>query len=132
VQLNITDGGNNLLASKNLNGKWGYIGTVIASDTELPYNVTVDFLKSTKVPSRMARDIGGRMVAPAPAATVQWEDWVLTITAGSTEWDDTETSGMPYCSVGGWDNGNFWDWLDSVVGGDSEVPNRQLDCHWLC
>ena len=127
MQFNITDGGNNLLASESFTGKWGEIGTVKAADTKLPYDVTIDFLQSTKVPSRMARDIiVGRISAPPPPVTVRWEDWVLTFTAGSTKWDDTETSGMPYCSVGGWDNGNFWDFLNSVVGGDTNIPVSQL------
>ena len=49
--------------------------------------------------------------------TVDWEDWVLTLTAGSTKWDDKDTDSkkLPYCSVGNWDNGNFWDWLDYMT-----------------
>jgi len=133
MQFNITDGGNNLLASENFNGAWGETGTVTAADSKLPYDVSVDFLKSTIASSRMARN-RIRMVAPPPTITVDWEQWKLTITAGSTHWDDTDTdnSNMPYCSVGGWDNGNFWDWLNSVVGDDTNIPNRQLDCHWAC
>jgi hypothetical protein len=125
MQFNITDGSNNLLASENFNGAWGETATVKAADTKLPYDVTVDFLKSTTVPSRMARNrmIKERLVGGGvPPPTVDWEDWKLTITAGPTHWDDTDTSGMPYCSVGGWDNGNFWDWLNSVVGDDTNIP----------
>lgn len=30
---------------------------------------------------------------------------------------------LPYCSVGDWDNGNFWDWLDSLtsLGADQHL-----------
>lgn len=121
VQLNITDGGNNLLASQNFQMKWGDNATVSASDSKLPYDIDVDFLRSTSVSSKKKR-----MVGPPPTNTVHWEDWILAITAGGTSWTDKETdsSNLPYCSVGGWDNGNFWDWLDSVItlGGDEHLP----------
>jgi hypothetical protein len=134
MQLNITDGGNNLLASENFQGKWGDTATVKAADSKLPYDVSVDFLQSTKVPSR--RSVNRRMVGPSPPVTVQWEDWVTLLTAGITKWDDTMTDNtkLPYCSVGHWDNGNFWDWLNSVVslGADQNAANRQMDCHWAC
>ena len=65
------------------------------------------------VPSRMGRTLGGAV----PLVTVNWEYWVLTLTAGDTSWDDTDkdSSKLPYCAVGKWDNGNFWDWLDSLA-----------------
>lgn len=77
------------------------------------------------------------MVAPPPPVTVNWEDWILSIAAGDTHWDDkayTDSSKLPYCEVGDWDNGNFWDWLDGVVslGADEHSANRQMDCHWAC
>jgi len=126
-QLNITDGGNNLLASMDFTGKWGDSSTVPASDSKLPYDIVVDFLQTTKVPSKMARDkFKERMVGGGGTETVPWEDWKLTLTAGSTHWDDTDTSGMPYCSVGGWDNGGFGDWLDSLVTGESEIPVSEI------
>jgi hypothetical protein len=121
VQLNITDGGNNLLASQNFQMKWGDNATVSASDSKLPYDIDVDFLRSTSESSKKKR-----VIAPIPTPTVNWEDWILAITAGGTSWTDkdTDSSTLPYCSVGGWDNGNFWDWLDSVVtlGGDEHLP----------
>lgn len=129
MQFNITDGGNNLLASESFQGAWGETGTVKAADSKLPYDVSVDFLKSKTVPSRLARrSVKGRMVGPTPVVPVAWEDWVLTITAGGTKWDDTDTDSdnLPYCSVGGWDNGNFWDWLDSLIGADSGSPVSQF------
>ncbi|KAI9837744.1 MAG: hypothetical protein M1819_006678 [Sarea resinae] len=136
VQLNITDGANALLASQNYQLHWGDSASVAASDSHLPYDLSVDFLNRTTIPtSSSSRRFRGRMVAPPPPQ-INWEDWVLTLTAGSTEWDDTDTdsSRLPYCSVGGWDNGNFWDWLDSAtsLGADQHSANRQMDCHWAC
>ena len=118
VQLNITDGGNNLLASTNTQGTWGDTISVTADESKLPYDINVDFLRSTVVPrSSGSGMIKGRIAVPPPEVLVRWEDWILTIAAGDTKWDDTDTDNtqMPWCSVGGWDNGNFWDWLDSVI-----------------
>jgi len=89
IQLNITDGGNNLLTSQNFKGAWGDSTTVKSSDSKLPYDINVDFLKSKTISSRMVK---GRMVPPPPPVTVDWEDWVLTLTAGGTKWDDTGKS----------------------------------------
>lgn len=54
----------------------------------------------------------------APIQEVNWEAWVVTLVAGDTQWndkDDTDSTKLPYCSVGDWDNGNFWDWLNAVT-----------------
>lgn len=122
MQLNITDGGNNLLASLDYQLKWGQSALASQLDTKLPYDINVDFLESTSDSSKMAK----RIVGPTEPITIDWEAWILSITAGSTAWTDkdTDTSTLPYCKVGGWDNGNFWDWLDSVVslGGDEHLP----------
>ena len=72
-----------------------------------------------------------RIVDPTPPVTVDWEDWKLTITAGDTHWDETDVTGSPYCSVGHWDNGNFWDWLNSVVGEDTNIPVSRLLRRWI-
>lgn len=123
VQLNITDGANNLLASKQFQMKWGDNATVAATDSKLPYDIAVDFLRSTSESKER------RMGMPTPV-TVNWEHWILAITAGDTSWTDKETdsSNLPYCSVGNWDNGNFWDWLDTIItlGGDEHLPVSQL------
>ena len=41
------------------------------------------------------------------AGVYNFEDWPIILTAGSTRWtnDQNDTSQMPYCNVGGWDNG---------------------------
>lgn len=121
-----------MLASENFDGAWGDTAVVKAADSKLPYDVTVDFLKSTKVSRRTeARKVKGRIVGPPPPVTVRWEDWVLKLTAGDTKWDDTMTTvtnPAPYCNVGGWDNGNFFDWFNSLVtlGLDSSSPVSQF------
>lgn len=132
--MNITDGDGNLLVSDNFNGAWGETAVAKASDSKLPYDVSVDFLESTQVSSRMVKNgiVKERFVGgPSGTFSVNWEDWKLTIAAGDTKWDDTDTSGMPYCSVGGWDNGNFGDWLNSLLGGYSEIPVSQMSPYKL-
>ena len=130
MQLNITDGGNNLLTSENYNMKWGGTANVPSSDSKLPYDVNVDFLKSQKEPSRKLRPrIGG------PVQMANWQAWILSITAGSTTWDskDTDQSKLPNCKVGGWDNGNFGDFLDGIMslGADQLAPVSQSPTYLL-
>jgi hypothetical protein len=116
VQLNITDGADNLLASQNFQIKWGGSVSISASESHLPYDVTVDFLEQQKPSNKLKKRVD---IGPA-TPPVNWEAWVLSITAGNTKWNDsdTNTSNLPYCDVGGWDNGNFWDFL----GVEADTP----------
>lgn len=116
-------------------------------------NISTDVVAGSKTKARRDHDDDGskilvperqrREVAPAPAPVCRLESWTVQITAGSaTFWSDganDKTSTVPYCSVGGWDNGNFGTWLDSLIseiatGGEpiSDLPNRQMDCYWSC
>lgn len=126
LQLNISDNANHLLASQNFQIKWGSSVSVTAGESHLPYDVTVDFIQQLKPSNKIKKRVD---IGPAPPP-VNWEAWIVSITAGNTKWDDTDTdnSKLPYCKVGGWDNGNFWGFL----GLDSEIPNRQMDCYWAC
>lgn len=116
VQLNITDGADDLLASQNFQIKWGGNASIIASESHLPYDITVDFLERQKPSSKIKKRVDVGPITP----TVNWEAWIVSITAGNTKWDDsdTDTSKLPYCDVGGWDNGNFWDF----VGVEADTP----------
>jgi hypothetical protein len=108
VQLNVT-AGNAPTVSNNFKLKWGQSVSVPKSDTNLAYDVTADFLMalSTSKVKRLA----------VPPPTPNWEAWVVTFTAGSNNWNDKDTdkSKLPYCNVGGWDNGNFWDFLNGLT-----------------
>lgn len=102
VQLNISDGANHLLASQNFNEiEWGQSASVPAADTKLPYDIVVDFTM-TRYKGKFVRSI------IPPPTIFEWEDWTISLTAGSTSWNDTDTdtSVLPYCEVGGWDNGD--------------------------
>ena len=119
VQLNLTDGANDLIASQIFQLKWGDSASVAAGTSHLPYDVTVDFAQ--KLPSKRSDK---RLVVPPPPPVIRWEDWLLTIDAGNTEWNDSQTdkSKLPYCQVGAWDNGNFW----VAIGLESGTPVSPL------
>ena len=119
VQLNLTDGANDLIASQIFQLKWGDSASVAAGTSHLPYDVTVDFTQ--KLSSKRSDK---RIVIPPPQPIIRWEDWLLTITAGNTKWDDSQTdkSKLPYCQVGAWDNGNFW----VAIGLESDTPVSHL------
>ncbi|OXV06359.1 hypothetical protein Egran_05873 [Elaphomyces granulatus] len=125
VQLNITDGADDLLASQKFKIKWGQSVSVPAADTKLPYDIVVDFLSKTSK-SKFVKRIG-----LPPPVSVNWEAWIISLVAGSTSWKDTntDTSVLPYCKVGGWDNNNFLEVIGLEAG---HIPNRQMDCHWAC
>ena len=99
VELNITDGANDQIASQDYQINWGDSATVKAGDSHLPYDLTVDFT------NRRSAKLRKRLGAPPPP--VPWQDWIVTIAAGNTKWDDTVTDNtkLPYCVVGDWDNG---------------------------
>lgn len=55
---------------------------------------------------------------------IPWEKWIIDISAGPTTWksSDNDATTLPNCVVGDWDNGGFWDWLDSVLAGPQVHP----------
>jgi hypothetical protein len=123
VQLNVTTGANAPVISKHFKIGWG--GSVYVSGNDampiLPYVIAVRFLKTNSV-SKVKRV--KRLGAPPPRPN--YEAWAISFTAGSTKWNDQDTdkTKMPYCNVGGWDNGNFWDFLDALtsLGADEYMP----------
>jgi hypothetical protein len=59
--------------------------------------------------------------------TVDWESWMVRVTAGSTVWDTTDTAStkLPYRTVGNWQNHNLIQWLDTFFqGSPEEIPVR--------
>jgi hypothetical protein len=109
VQLNISDGGGSLLASQNFTIDWGEYVSIPATDSKLSYSIDVGFL--TKPPA----------IPLSPS--MHWEDWIVSLAAGPTSWNDTYTksSALPYCNVGAWDNNNFWEWTGLEP---SQIPVR--------
>lgn len=179
VQLNLTDGGGNLLSSTNYEAEWGDTMTLSGDDTKLPWDVTVEFAEQTTLSRKlrkrgvskrelfdalrrdpeyadqMARDpelteilrrdpmaciakrnpipqCGGVVTAPPDP----YQRYEVKLSAGDSSWstEDTDDEHTPYCSVGGWDNGGFGDFLDEVfsLGTIEKVPTRQMDCHFPC
>ena len=114
VQLNITDGADDLLASQNFKIAWGQSVSVPAADTKLPYDIVVDFLSWTTSKGKFVK----RLLGPPLTTSINWEAWILSLTAGSASWKDTDTdtSVLPYCKVGGWDNDNFLEVLGLEAG----------------
>ncbi|RDL40026.1 uncharacterized protein BP5553_00005 [Venustampulla echinocandica] len=134
VGLQITDGGGAVLARKNFQVKWSETATISKAGSKLPYDLNVEFSKSSKALKRgLNRRAGG---APPGALQYLYQNWVVGVTAGGTKWDSTQRdkAKMPYCNVGGWDNGDFGDFLDGLLslGADSHAPTRQMDCRWAC
>ena len=171
-----------MLSSTNYDAAWGDVMTLSGDDTKLPWDVIVDFTKSTQVSKklrkrgaskrelfevlrrdpeyaeRMRQDpelaeilrrdplactakrdpnampvpqCGGPISTPDP-----YQKWEVTLEAGDSKWstEDTDDTKLPNCSVGGWDNGDFGDFLDEVfsLGGVQQVPTRQMDCRFAC
>ena len=125
MRLHITDGANHPLAAENFTLKWGQSASVAAKDSKLPYDLNVDFWKPAKIPTKLGR----RVDKPPNPVMMDWEDWVISLTAGKTKWNDMDkdSSKLPYCTVGGWDNGDFWNWLHTVLAGKAgDIPVSQV------
>ena len=123
VQLNITTGANAPVISKYFKISWGQSVYVFGTEAVpiLPYDIAVHFLQTNSV-SKMKRVKRLGALPPRP----NYEAWAIAFTAGSTKWNDQDTdkTKMPYCNVGGWDNGNFWDFLNGItsLGADEYMP----------
>ncbi|KAL1983529.1 hypothetical protein VTN96DRAFT_10268 [Rasamsonia emersonii] len=132
--LYVYDGGNKQLKNQTWQKRnWGDTLTIRSTDSKLPYDVSATFVKGEYV------TIGKeKRVAPPPIkpGIMAFEKWPIDIAYGPTKWSssDQDESKLPNCQVGGWDNGNFVDWLEAVetFGMVQQVPNRQMDCHFRC
>ena len=62
--------------------------------------------------------------------------YIVEITAGTSIWSnqDIDDKVLPYCDVGGWDNGDFDTFLADLfsLGATKNVPSRQMDCKFEC
>ncbi|KAL5327667.1 hypothetical protein ACEPPN_005368 [Leptodophora sp. 'Broadleaf-Isolate-01'] len=124
ARLSITDGAGQPLGSKVTNTRFGKSVTVESSDTKLPYPVSVTFTQKLKPESaseaRMKpRVAGGGAVGP----TLVYQKFILELSAGATSWNSAVRNGIPKCTVGDWNNGDFADWLNGVFA-DPYVPVR--------
>ena len=86
IGLNVTAGDNGPTTSGDFEIQWGGSASVLRNATRLPYDVTAVFLRSN--------------------SDNNYEDWPITLIAGRTQWiyNQTNSSQLPYCKVGGWDN----------------------------
>jgi hypothetical protein len=103
VELNVTAGDNAPTTSRDFAMQWGDSAAILRNATRLPYDVTAEFLLLS--------------------SDNNFEDWPITLTAGSTRWtnNQTDSSQLPYCKVGGWDNGNSQDAFNSFKFGTNYV-----------
>jgi hypothetical protein len=102
LQLNVSDGGNNLLYSKWFKDSWGFTATAQIADTNLPYDVAITLAESSKPKPHDTRDILEEKIS-APPRPPDVELWMVQLRAGNTHWssDQTDSSKRPYCNVGG-------------------------------
>lgn len=122
--LYVYDGGNKQLKNQTWQKRnWGDTLTIRSTDSKLPYDVSATFVKGEYV------TIGKeKRVAPPPIkpGIMAFEKWPIDIAYGPTKWSssDQDESKLPNCQVGGWDNGNFVDWLEAVetFGMVQQVP----------
>lgn len=133
AQLNVTDGEGTLLASQGKQLEWGDNYIVDADDSSLPWDVNVTF--STDI-------IFGWDDKPRNDV---FQNYIIYVDAGESQTssdirdrkgdDEGERTELPWCEVGAWDNANsLGDFIDSVlgVGAFDKVPNRQMDCRFVC
>lgn len=126
ADVDIIDGaGKGLYSNHNWRGgKWGLTETIKASDTKLPNDILV-YYHNGDTHSNTKRDVG--IVGPPPKVpTSVWQKWIVEFTAGGANWwsDQNDESQLPYCKVGGWEDG------DELFG--TSLPSRQMDCYWSC
>ena len=115
----LTDGSGKAQGEDHTADTWNKAWTVKGT---LPQSLTITpQLKSQS--SRLVRRAG----APLP----QWppnEDSTLKFQYGSSTWRSTDSQ----CSVGGWDGGNFDDFVGTFLGFENYLLNRQMDCTFPC
>jgi hypothetical protein len=115
VVLNLTAGDNAPTISQNYTIEWG---DGVSIQGSLPYEVTVDFLLLSADNETTSADSSG-------VSAYSFEYWPILLTAGKTRWtnDQNDSSKLPYCKVGGWDNGNFGNTIDyfTSLGSDNYV-----------
>ncbi|KAG4435763.1 hypothetical protein IFR05_008737 [Cadophora sp. M221] len=133
TRLSITDGAGHPLVSKVTETRFGQSVTLVSSNTELPYAVSVTFTQKLKPDSKSKFRVKPRIAAGGGPVgpTLVYQKFILELSAGTTSWNSAVRSGLPKCTVGDWDNGGLADWLNGVFA-DPYVPNRQMDCEWAC
>jgi hypothetical protein len=76
---------------------WGWVTAILPGASRLPYNVSVNFI-----------GWGSNNETGYGDGIYGFEDWPVLLTAGSNIWSNyqNDSSQLPYCKEGGWDNGN--------------------------
>ncbi|OKL61805.1 hypothetical protein UA08_02872 [Talaromyces atroroseus] len=111
IGLNLTDAHGALIGNKTASLDWGQ---TLVTDSELPWT----FL--------LRAEAGVSDVDLCQSQLC--EHGKVDFSYGSQAWN----SKSPQCSVGGWDNANFGQWLKGVVHGQDYVSTRQMDCKFDC
>lgn len=110
--------------------------TAPAEDTGLPWNVDVilhwyEHDSGVKIEDKNGTLHGVKWGPIRPEGL--WKKYVVHITAGLSNWtsEDDDEAHLPYCNVGGWFDGTFLDWIDSLWG-DEIMSTRDMDCFFPC
>jgi len=118
--------------------KWGNTATVAWEDSGLPWDIDVYFpakLTPFRRARRDARLPNEKRVGASPPVDLS-QRYIVEITAGTSIWSnqDSDDQVLPYCDVGGWDNGDFDTFLGDLfsLGANKNVPFRQMDCRFEC
>lgn len=116
--------------------KWNQIFIISSADTKLPWNIDVDpsKLELTRLKRRDTNGTSHEHIAVPPPSNT-WRMFDVGIIAGPSEWtsESTDEATLPYCSVGDWDDGDFWDFVDPFLpGGREHWSTRDMDCYFEC
>lgn len=98
-------------------------------DTKLPWSIDVILFQNFD-------SLDANVLLPPPPPPPNWWQsyYDVGLTAGLSRWNSgqDDESSVPYCKVGGWDNGNFDEFVADLFGFKDQVPNRQMDCLFAC
>jgi hypothetical protein len=61
-----------------------------------------------------------RILGSGPTSRPLFENGPIQFAIGAQTWDSTSSQ----CSVGNWDNENFFDFINAFVGADRFMPTR--------
>jgi hypothetical protein len=116
VELNLTAGDNAPTISTNFTVSWGDVTAILSHATGLPYDVSVNFVLWGYSNESMDNE-----------GIYNFEDWPVLLTAGSNMWTNNrnDSSQLPYCKVGGWDNGNAAE--ASAINALELLPNSTFE-----
>lgn len=113
VEVTLFDAENKEIGKDAKEVKWG---ESLSLTSKLPHTVEIIVVNGLKLRKRIS--------IPPREGGVSVQGWPLDFKYSDQSWStsDTDSAKKPYCNVGGWDNGNFGDFLGELVFGDSKIP----------